>query len=107
MDGHGGDRLAQFKTSHTLAELIDGSDEIPARRIGHARRFGMHPLARQDIRQTDSRRQHLHPYLACLRGGDAFLDDGDDFRAAIPPDDNSLMMHVRAVGAASNFGAVK
>ena len=34
-------------------EEIDGSDEIPTRRVRHARRFGMDALARQDVRQTD------------------------------------------------------
>lgn len=94
VDGHGGDCLAQFEVSHAFAELIDGSDEIPTRRVGHARRFGMDALARQDVRQTDPRRQHLHSYLACFRGRNVFFDRGDHFRAAVVSDDNSLLAHV-------------
>ena len=40
VDGHGGDCLAECETSRARAELIDGSDEIPTRRVGHARRSG-------------------------------------------------------------------
>jgi hypothetical protein len=93
MDRHGGDGLAQIEASHAFAELIDGSDKIPTRRIGHARRFGMDSLARQDVRKTDSRRRHLHPYLACRRSRDIFLDNRDHFRAAVAGDDCSLVAH--------------
>jgi hypothetical protein len=41
----------------------------------------MDTLARQDVRQTDPRGQHLHPDLASFRSGDVFFDDGDHFRA--------------------------
>src|SRR5262245_39797059 len=54
----------------------------------------MYPLTRQDIRQTDPRRQHLHPYLACLRSGDIFFDGCDHFRATVVSDHNSHVAHV-------------
>src|SRR6185437_6276692 len=94
VDGHSSDCLVQFEASHALAELIDGSDEIPTRRVGHTRRFGMDALARQDVWQADARRQHLHPYLACLWVGEFFFDNGDHFRAAIASDDNSFVTHI-------------
>lgn len=49
MDRHSGDCLAQFETRHTCTELIDGSDEVPTRGVGHTRRFGMNALARQYV----------------------------------------------------------
>ena len=93
MNGHGGDCLAQFEASHAFAELINSSDEVPTRRVGHTGRFGMDALARQDVRQTDPRRQHLHPHLAYCRTGDIFLDDSDHFRTAVAGDDYSLVVH--------------
>jgi hypothetical protein len=93
VDGHRGDCLAQFEASHAFAQSIDGSDEIPTRRVGHARRFGMDALTCQDVRQTDPRRQHLHPYFGSLRNGDIFLDGCDHFRAAVVSDDNPHVAH--------------
>jgi len=57
----------------------------------------MDTFARQDIRQTNPRRQDLHPYLASLRGGGVFFDDRDHFRAAIARDNDSLVTHLRAL----------
>ena len=54
-DGHPGDCLAEFNVGHALADLIDGSYEIPTRRVRHGWRFGMDTLARQDIRQQRSK----------------------------------------------------
>jgi hypothetical protein len=93
MDGHGGDHLAQLEAARACTELINGSDKIPTRRVGHARRFGVDALARQDVRQTDPRRQHLYPYLTCCRSRYIFFDDGDYFRAAVAGDDYSLLAH--------------
>ena len=53
----------------------------------------MDALARQDVRQTDPRRQHLHPYFAYLRGGNIFFNDSDYFRPAVVGDDHSLVAH--------------
>ena len=103
MNGHRGNRLIRFEASHALADLIDGSHEIPARRVGRARRFGMNPLARKNIRPTDSRRQYFHPYLACLRRGNVLLDDGDHFWATVARDENSFVTHVSALGSGWQF----
>src|SRR5215469_494093 len=94
VDGHGGDRLTHFEASRAFTELIDGSDEIPSRRVRHARRFRMDSLPRQNVRQTDPSRQYLHPHLACFRGGDIFFDCGDYFRPTVVSDDNSHVAHV-------------
>jgi hypothetical protein len=94
VDGHGRDYLARFEPGRAFAELIDGSDKIPTWRVRHTGRFGMNALASQDIRQTDPRRQHLNPHLACLRGRDIFFDQCDHFRAAVLSDHNSHVPHV-------------
>ena len=96
MDGHRGDCLALFEASHTFAELINSSDEIPTRRIGHTRRFGMDSLARQDIRQTDPRRQHFHPHFAILRLWALYLDHLKCIGSAIVSDDDSRVFHEMA-----------
>ena len=93
MDEHGGDCLTKFEASHAFAELINGPDQIPTRRVGHVRRFGVDALARQDVRQTDPSRQHLQPYLACCRTRDVLLDDNDYVRTAVAGDDYSLVAH--------------
>src|SRR5262245_57193274 len=93
MNGHGGNRLTHLEARHALPKLIDSSDEVPARRVGNARGFRMYTFARQDIRETDARRQHFHPYLACLRGGDVLFNDSDHFRTAVARDENSLIAH--------------
>jgi hypothetical protein len=64
----------------------------------------MDALARQDVGQTNPRRQHFHPDLAGLRGGDIFFSGGDDFRAAVLGDDNSLVSHVPDPSAQSARG---
>jgi hypothetical protein len=46
------------------------------------------------LRQTDPRRQHLHPHLACLRSGDVFFDDGNYFRSAVVSYKDSLVAHI-------------
>src|SRR6516162_1155379 len=53
----------------------------------------MDALARQNVGQTDSRRQYLHPNLACPWTGDVFFSGGDYFGAAVLTDDNSLVSH--------------
>ena len=100
VDGHGGDCLAQFEASHAFAELIDGSDEIPTRRVRHARRFGMDAFARQDVRQTDPRRQHLHPHFTILRLWALFLDHLKCIGSAVVSDDDARVSH----GHISRFG---
>src|SRR5262245_7017495 len=57
----------------------------------------MDALAREDVWQTNARRQYLHPYLAWLWDGDVFFDDGDHFRATVMSDDNSLVAHIPTV----------
>ena len=83
MDGHRGHGLVQREACRALAQSIDRADEIPARRVRHTRCLGMHALARQDVRQADPRRQHLHPHLACPGSRDISFDDSEHVRAVV------------------------
>src|SRR5262245_38532712 len=56
MDRHGRDCLAKSEVPHTSPELVDGSDEIPSRRVGHVWCFGVDALARKDVWYADPRR---------------------------------------------------
>jgi hypothetical protein len=93
VDGHGSDCLARFKTGYTLAQQVDASDEIPTRRIGHARRLGVDSLARQDVWQTDPRRQHPYPNFTHFWFGAFLLEYLKHARPTVVSDDDSRVSH--------------
>lgn len=87
------DRLARFHTSDTVTESIHETDEIPPRRVGHLRRFGVDTFARQDVRQGDACGQHFHPNLTTPRFGALLLDHLKCIRSTVVSDDDTSMFH--------------
>src|SRR5262249_48371816 len=92
-DRHGRNRLAQFETGNAFADLIHNADQVPTRRIRHARCFGMDALARQYVRPAHARGKYSPPHYTRLRLGALFLNSPKSTGPAVLIDNYSRLSH--------------
>mgnify|MGYP000146098791 CR=1 FL=1 len=69
--------------------------------LGQALCARLDDLARQDVRQTDPRRQHLHPHLARARHGLGPLDERDE--AMVEQLRGRIALHLSRAGEAASL----
>lgn len=88
-DGHSGDNLSWFESRDAGAELVHHADQVPSGREGHWGCFGVHALPRHNVRQGDTRSEHLNPHLTTLRLRALFLNHLQCVEPAIVSDDDA------------------
>ena len=85
--------LAWFDSGDTGAEPIHYANQIPPRREGHWRRFGMNALARHYVGQGDACGQHSHPHFTILRLGALFFNHPKFIGPAVVSNDDARVSH--------------